>query len=155
MNKRGGRTSAAALSVAANNVEVLKTAPPSPFTMGTRQDWHWRRITGAVVPDYFMAGDLPLLEAYCKTIVQHEQVSVECEKAVLAGRYTVLSAQGSEQVNPIFRLAESLARQMSSLAVKLRLSASTRYDDKKAGRLKGKADEGGAAGGKKPWQSAA
>lgn len=151
-----GRKSAAKLAVAASNdgqsnVTVLgSTRPPPPdiFKRNSREYVLWNLIVNAQVADYFTTGDLPLLEAYCRIVSRHEQVS----DAADAAEYTVTSAQGTEVVNPIFRLQGLLTQQMATLSVKLRLAASTRYDEKKAATLARRAAEGDNGAKAKPWQ---
>lgn len=148
---RGGRRSEAALSVAASNVATLKTAPVSPFKRGERADAIWRNVVGSVQVDYFSEGDMPLLRAYCQASAQLEAISGECDKLVTAGTFLV-AGQGAPAAHPYFKIQDTLARQVASLAVKLRLAASTRYDTKKAAGLARKAAAGEAAAARKPWQ---
>ena len=155
MTQRGKRSQAALAVVPSKavggNVTTLGTQRPPPpdiFTRNSRERALWNDIVNAQVADYFTTGDLPLLEAYCRLVAKHEGVSDACDNA----QYTVVSAQGTEVVNPIYRLQALLTAQMATLSVKLRLAASTRYDEKKAGTLQRRAAEGADGAQRKPWQ---
>jgi phage terminase small subunit len=140
-----GRTSAAALSLATSqNVVSLSRRPDPPKDLSKREVELWTGIVSAQVHDWFGAGDMPILSAYCRAIALHERASAQAEGAA----FTVFSPQGSESVNPIFKVQDMAARQIATLAVKLRLSQSARWTEQKAATKHG----AGAKISKKPWE---
>ncbi len=160
MATQRGRKSANHLSVVGDpegKTIALSTrpAPPENFRQGSEEYELWNLIVGAQVPEWFTDGDLPLLEAYCTASRDHKRCSEVCRHAP----FTIFGPNGGESANPVFGIQTKLAGTMSSLAVKLRLSQSTRYDEKKAATLAKQAQgaSGGASAGvtrkKKPWET--
>ena len=158
--KQPGRTSASAtatLGVVANNVTNLpvRQAPPPPPKLNRREAEIWAEITTALPSDWFSPPDQPLLFAYVAAVARHESVTERCRTAepIIENPKT-----GTEVMNPIFRLQDMLARQIASLAVKLRLSQSSRWSESGAAtRVKrgpaapGTGTQGDGSNGK-PWQ---
>jgi phage terminase small subunit len=115
---------------------------PSPWPgLAPREAELWRAIVASLAADWFAPGDLPVLAAYCRAIALHERASERCNVAPL----TVFGPQGGETVNPVFKVQDMAARQIATLAVKLRLTQSTRYGARAAER------KGRATSTKKPW----
>lgn len=133
------------MSVASSNdkITALYQRASAPEEFSEREKTLWAGIVDVQPLDWFKAGDLPLLVAYVRAIAQHERVSLKAVDAELI----VSGAHGGEQVNPIFRLQDTLARQMATLAGKLRLSQSAKWTEQKAATK-----DGGAGAAKKPWQ---
>ena len=157
--KQPGRTSAAATTtmavVGGTSVTTLpvRQAPEPPEQLNKREREIWRGITAALPSDWFSPPDLPLLFAYVSAVARHESVTVRCRTA----EPTIENPRtGTEVMNPIFRLQDMLARQIASLAVKLRLSQSSRWSETGAAtRVKrGPAAQGvqGDGSNGKPWQ---
>lgn len=134
------RKSVAAL--ATTRVVPLKHRPPPWPGLGERESEIWQDIVTSQAVDWFSPGDQPLLAAYCRAIALHERASLQAQDAPL----TVVTENGAELVNPIFRVQDMAARQIASLAVKLRLAQSARYSEKKA------ATHHANANPKKPWE---
>lgn len=137
-----GKKSAAELSVASGGVSALPRRPEPWLGLDERETEVWRAIVNAQAVDWFSPGDQPLLAAYCKAVALHERVSAEA----VGAKFTVFGAGGGEVVNPIFRLQDTAARQMASLAVKLRLSQSAKWTEQKA------ATKDKAGKGRRPWE---
>lgn len=158
------RKSAAELEMRVATVTDIPQRPPIPraFRRGSAEAAGWTEIVNAQAADWFQSGDLPLLEAYCRAIVQYRRVSADIENGNggLGAPFTLEGSHGGMQPNPIYSLQDRLARQMATLAVKLRLSQSTRLTAQVAG-TKGRAQAGrngaqGPAGEpEKPWQRSA
>ena len=156
--KQAGRTSTAAATTLAavnSNVSVLpiRQAPRPPESLNAREAQIWGEITSALPSDWFSPPDTPLLFAYVVAVARHEEVSIECRTAP---GITTNPSSGAEGVNPLFRLQDMLARQIASLAVKLRLSQSSRWSESGAAtRVKrGPSAQGAQIDGinGKPWQ---
>lgn len=138
-----GRKSAADLSVAASNVVTLTKRPEPADGLSEREGEIWQKIVESLPVDWFSPGDLPLLVAYVRAIALHERVSEEAAHA----EFTIRGAQGGEVVNPIFKIQDMAARQMASLAVKLRLSQSAKWTEQKAATKSAKAKTA------RPWEN--
>jgi phage terminase small subunit len=122
-----GRASGAERSTLPS-VVPLRTRPAPWPGLAPRESELWVAIVDAQAVDWFSAGDLPVLAAYVRAIALHERASDECAGAQL----TVTGAQGGEIVNPLFRVQDMAAKQIASLAVKLRLTQSSRWTEQKA-----------------------
>jgi phage terminase small subunit len=61
-----GRTPAAAMSVAANNVNALPARPEPPADLTEIQQAEWRRVVANMPADWFRPETLTLLAEYCK-----------------------------------------------------------------------------------------
>jgi P27 family predicted phage terminase small subunit len=139
-----GRTSAADLSLASSQDVVPLKQRPEPWPgLSKRECELWRSVVDAQAVDWFSPGDLPILQAYCRAIVLHERASREAEGAPM----TVLGSKGGEVVNPILKVQDMAAKQIATLAVKLRLSQSAKWTEQKA------ATKHANSAAKKPWQS--
>ena len=123
-----GRDSLASLSVAAENVSALPKRPDPWPGLNEREAELWVEIVNAQSIDWFRAGDMPILAAYCRAIALHEQASSEAAGQPL----TVLGSSGVPVVNPILKVQDMAAKQIASLAVKLRLSQSAKWTEQKA-----------------------
>ena len=109
----------------------------------------WRSIVSAETADWFHAGDLPLLEAFCRATINYRKVTLQCIDAP----FIVSGAQGGPIPNPIYRVQDTLAKQMAQLASKLRLAQSSRVTGHQAAS-KAK-NNNPTESGLKPWQRAA
>jgi phage terminase small subunit len=66
----------ASASAAATANLLVKAKPPAPPRhMNQEAQEHWKRIVAARPIDFFSAGNLPLLEQYCRTLVFLRQAS--------------------------------------------------------------------------------
>lgn len=108
-----------------------------------RQSALWRSITDSLPADFFRPGDVPLLAAYCKAWDFYLQASAEIE----ANGVTLEDDRGRRYANPAQSLVVTQASAMAQLAVKLRLSPSSRIGAKTAGAKSG-------TEGKRPWAAA-
>lgn len=147
--QRGRKSAEALLSVVGT---TLKQRPEPPFAFGKRsaEATQWREIVNGEAVEWFNKGDLPLLEAYCSAVVNYRKVSKEAQGAP----FVITGAQGGSIPNPVFRVQDMLSKQMATLAVKLRLSQSSRLSGHQAAST-AKKSASAAETGLKPWERAA
>lgn len=116
-----GRQSAADLTV------VRVTASDRPKPPGRLDEWQaalWVSVTATKPADWFSDETLPLLEAYIEAATVHRKTS-----EALA-RYTadMLSVPESlEQFDKLTRIQARSTGTLAQMAIKMRLSQSTRY----------------------------
>ena len=140
MNKRGPKSAAALATV--TPISTFRPAPPAELT--AEATVHWNLIVRNLPPDWFRAADLPVLVAYCHAIALHEKAAAE-----LNGADLVLTADNGRMYrNPLLAIQNTAALQICTLAGKLRLTPSSRYDAKAAHTAVGRAPSGG-----KPWET--
>ena len=151
MATQRGRQSIEAQSVLGAVPLGIRQRPgvPAAFKDNSPEADLWRTIVSAETADWFHAGDLPLLEAFCRVTVDYRDVTRSC----LTAEYVVTGAHGGQAINPIYKVQDMLAKQMASLAGKLRLSQNSRVSGHQAG-AKARANNP-TESGLKPWQRAA
>ena len=123
-----GRKSTASLSVAASTVVSLKQRPDPWPGLSKREVELWTTIVESQAVDWFSPGDLPLLVAYVKGIALHEQASRDLQKQSIV----TVTAAGTEVMNPLIRIQDMAAKQIATMAVKLRLAQSSKWTEQKA-----------------------
>ena len=120
-----------------------RRAPP-PDGLTPEEAARWQSVVRALPGDWFNASDLPILAAYCQTIVQHEAA---CK--ALQGELLVLeAANGRQYRNPLLAIQNTAALRMITIAAKLRLTPSSRYDAQKAHTRHNRGPTG-----KRPWEN--
>ena len=124
--------------------------PPVSFLKNSHEAEQWRAIVDAESVDWFLSGDLPLLEAYCRAAVNYRKVSKQAEGAL----FIIPGSHGGSVANPIYRMQDMLAKQMATLAQKLRLTQSSRISGHQAGSVM-KKNTAATSTGTKPWERAA
>ena len=136
-----GRTSAAALEVAASRAEAVVHAD-APYDLTDEQAEVWRATLASLPPDWIEVGAHPTLAAFCRTTTQLRrlgQLIAEEEAAnpedFDAARYVALTKAHGAQ-----------AQVLKTLSTALRLTPQTRLRAEKAGALAGKGL------GRKPWE---
>lgn len=151
MATQRGRQSIEAQSVLGAVPLGVKPRPQVPvaFKDNSAEAELWRTIVAAETADWFHAGDLLLLEAFCRVTIDYRDVTRRC----LTAEYVVKGAHGGQTINPIYKMQDMLAKQMASLAGKLRLSQNTRVSGHQAA-AKAK-NNNPTDSGLKPWQRAA
>lgn len=139
MKKRGPQSAASLATV--TPLPNLRPAPPAG--LASDEAMHWHSIVQNLPPDWFRAADLPVLTAYCRVIALHEKASAQLKDAKL-----VLKADnGRYYKNPLLTIQNTAALQLCTLAAKLRLTPSSRYDAKSANTAVNRSPGGG-----KPWE---
>lgn len=144
-----GRPSLGGLSNVATTGATLKQRPKPWPGLTHREIELWKFVVNSQAVDWFSPADQPILMGYVRAIALHERISLEAFGAPLI----VPSAAGAEIANPIFKLQNTAALAMASLATKLRLTQSSRMTDGNA-RTKAK-NAGITADAGKPWEKAA
>lgn len=98
-----------------------KKRVPAPKDLGKVAAALWKQITGSYPEDYFRAGDLPLLKAYCQEYERHQkaQAHVEAEGEVIETDY-------GPKRNPWHAVLVASASALCQIATKLRLCANSR-----------------------------
>lgn len=124
-------------------LRIVKDARlPPPPELNPAQAKIWTTIVDSKSPDYFAAGDAPLLKAYCVATYWHEEASKDLSEKGMV----LLNKRGTQIQNPAAAIMAAQAATMAQLSQKLRLAQSSRYDPHKgAGRKQPLA-------GRKPWQ---
>jgi phage terminase small subunit len=117
------RKSVEDLAAAYYRTKGKAAAPPPHLDDGAKAIW--RQITRSRPPDFFTAGSLPLLEAYCVALAMHRW-------------YANLWRTDFTNRDNFVRHIASLNSSLSMLAVKLRLTNSS--IDKRSGKLTERGD---------------
>jgi hypothetical protein len=129
------RRSAASLSVVPP-VGPKRPEPPSGLTPD--QVRHWQAIVSEMPPDFFITGSLPLLAAY----VRHVSIADLLGKAINA---TDLEAD-LDRYDQLTRMACRESGMLATLAQKMRLAQSARYESKKRAPV--------TSPSRRPWEHA-
>jgi phage terminase small subunit len=132
-----GRTPAAAMSVAANNVNALPARPEPPADLTEIQQAEWRRVVSSMPADWFRPETLALLSEYCR----HRETAAHLER-VLRQRL----AEGVEADLKELKTLQSMCKEESAIITALmrsmRLTQQSTFDkERKKDKL-----------GSRPWQ---
>ena len=114
-----------------------RLAPPA--RLNAEQTQIWRDVTATRPPEWFDAGNAPLLEAYCVAVHELRRLS-----AALAEQLP-----GTETYAGLVRLKTALMQQTKSLATAMRLTQQSTRDAQTAFRQAAKAAQEPA---RKPWE---
>ena len=106
--------------------ETPKRVPPA--TLGLLGQELWKSIVAQYPEDYFLAGDWPLLHAYCAEWDRHERAQAQ----LLAQGEVIETNTGSVKKNPWCDVLVASTAALGMLAVKLRLSVNSREKNSKA-----------------------
>ena len=129
-----GRRSAASLTVATIN-PWTRLGPPESLTPDGAD--LWREIVASKPAEWFQVDTAPLLEAFCTLTVEYRRAA---KALALAGPQDL----GSYRV--LVEVVTKLAKDMASLATKMRLTPQSRYTPQSAATANKK-----AATAAKPW----
>ena len=103
-----GKKSATALTT----ISALPGRAPPPDGLTPEEAARWQNVVQSLPSDWFSAADLPILAAYCQTIVQHEAA---CK--ALQGELLVLeAANGRQYRNPLLAIQNTAALRMITIA---------------------------------------
>jgi phage terminase small subunit len=117
--RKRGRISTAALSVVPQDeVDVRRGRPAAPDRLSTPERDLWERLIFSRRPGWF-AGAEELLESYCTTVTQLQQIETALRKT---------KAGTSERYMKLARMHRQVVMLTATLATRLRLSPSTRLD---------------------------
>ena len=132
-----GRTPELARKLEGQKASTAKRTPPS--TLGLLGQELWKSIVAQYPEDYFLAGDWPLLHAYCAEWDRHERAQAQ----LLAQGEVIETTTGAVKKNPWCDVLVASTAALGMLAVKLRLSVNSRTRNDKA-----------SVAGKKPSETA-
>lgn len=114
--------------------------PPTPFPGLTEDEAQtWRDTLACWPSDHFKASDFPLLAEYCRALATATDLSV----------VQLPRASTIPELKAILDLRDREVRRAAALSRTLRLAPQSRYDRQAV------ATAGRAAGGKRPWDTAA
>lgn len=146
-----GRKSAATIAALAQ-VQTLKRRLPPPDDLPPLEAQIWTKTMNSFAVGWFESSDIELLRAYVGACAQHLRFQDEAE----GQRAVVTGAQGGPIANPIFGMIDRERNTIARLAVKLRISKSSRIDPKTAATNSKAAGTLGADGERStPWQRSA
>ena len=137
MGARGRQPELAQKMSAQTPKERTNRVPPA--TLGLLGQELWKSIVAQYPDDYFLAGDWPLLHAYCAEWDRHERAQAR----LLAEGEVIETNTGAIRKNPWHDVIMASNAALGMLAVKLRLSVNSREKNSKA-----------AVQGKKPSETA-
>ena len=139
--KQAGRKSAAGLAVVAPFPDRL-AQPPDDLT--AEQAAIWAQIVATKPADWWDAGSLPLLAAYCRAAVE----SVRVGEMVEATSRRLMDADGQDQLGvykELRKIQAALSSEMTGLGRQMRLTQQAKYRADAASVASDK------AGAKRPW----
>jgi hypothetical protein len=126
-----------------NVVSIARSKPPAELT--GEQAEVWNQVVNSLPADWFTKGTYPLLVEYCRHVVSSRRVQ-QLIQAAEQGEPDDESGElyfDVEGYDRLLKMAERESRIIASLAVKMRVSQSTYYDERKK--------RPGAS--KPPWES--
>ena len=136
--KPGRKSTAALASVTALPVRLL--APP--HDLSAEQSEVWGAVVATKPADWFDAGSVPLLAAYCRAVVESRKVSALVESMTAD---MLLLDDGLKRYKDLRRLQAELSGEVNTLARAMRLTQQARY------RADAAAVADGKAKGARPW----
>ena len=117
--RKPGRISAAALAVAPpDEIDVRRGRPPPPERLSEAERALWERLVFSRRPGWFDAGAASLLERFCVTMIQ-------CQEIEAALHQTPVADPQYPKLAKLHRLSAALA---ATLATRLRLTPHSRID---------------------------
>lgn len=142
-----GRKSAASLSVAlAESVTHTKRLAPA-LHISDAERGVWLEVVNDQPAEAFTATHGPLLELYCRHVVQARVIADELANF---SRAWLADDDGLDRYDRLLKMAERESRAASSLATRLRITRQSIDQQTVARTLK----VGGAGRAKKPWELA-
>jgi len=88
----------------------------------------WEDLMSSVPSTWFLAGEIPLIKAYINTLAKLEAAQAQMfEEPIL-----IENARGNAQANPYFGVVAQMQSTCTQMAVKLRLTPSSRFDPSRA-----------------------
>lgn len=123
---------------------MARLEPPDDLTEA--QAAVWRCVVETKPPDWFASDSAPLLSAYCRAVCEHLAVS----RIIDATNVKCLKDEKKlDRFDKLLRMQDRLARQMVTLATKMRLTQQSRYRADAAAVAAGKSGNGTKP---RPWQ---
>lgn len=134
METQRGRRSASAVAL---RPVVLLERPKAPEHLNNAVAHEWAQVVGAMPADHFGRETWPMLEGYCRHVITARKVASLIEQLELSG-----PELNVREWQRLLSLQDRENRAISDLAMKMRLSQSSRQDKTKP------VHSGGVA---KPW----
>ena len=139
--KQRGRKSAAELSVVGVSTSITRIPPPKHLSK--KASVTWRKVMASKSSEMIDPEAYPILIEYCRTVEQADNIAAQLEKFDPSW----LKADGGlKRFNKLLTMQARASATMTSIAVKLRLTPSTRIRADAAARIVGR-----ASGTQKPW----
>lgn len=120
-----GKKPELAMKMAAQAGQKKRTPPQ---TLGLVGQALWERIVAQYPEDYFLAGDWPLLQAYCSEWDRYERAQAR----LMAEGEVIETPTGAIKRNPWHDVLVASSNTLGMLAVKLRLCVNAREKSNKA-----------------------
>ncbi|MBK7491057.1 MAG: hypothetical protein IPI17_02880 [Nitrosomonas sp.] len=139
-----GRKSAASLTVKTPDIGVSKRLPAPP-TLSDAEMAVWAEVVNDQPASAFTATHAPLLEMYCRHVVNNR---VMADEILNFDRAWISDDDGLKRYDTLLRIAERESRAASSLATRLRITRQAVDHPTTAGR----AINNNYTEIKKPWQ---
>ena len=136
-----GRKSSASLAVAAP--VRLEHMPEAPAYITPEQDDIWRLVISSAGGDLISPESYPVLVEYCRAVVSSNQIAAQLDAF---DPEWAKDDEGLKRWDKLLQMQERESRKIASLAVKLRLTPSTRVHPEKAGTVERKGVK------LKPWE---
>lgn len=114
----------------------------APDELTTAQAAVWRGVVATKPADWFDAGSMPLLAAYCRVVVESERLS---QLVDAMSTEWLKDDEGLCRYKELRKLQSMAAADVVRLARQMRLSQQSRYDTQKAATANRK------GGGSRPW----
>ncbi len=140
----------------ADNVTTLRHRPSPPAHLTAPQAEVWESVVKQYRVDWFDESNTPLLEEYCRSVVtaRHIRKQLKTSEDTVTKVQEMLLKGAAEpkdvaaefnRYDKLLQMANRESKNMMSLATKMRLSQSTKYD-------RDKSRTEGTAKGAKPWE---
>lgn len=126
MNSKGGRKSAAGLSVVS---EIADWRPPAPTVLSSSEAELWRAIVNTKPADWFDPATIPLLTEYCRL---KTSVDILNEQLVRAEQTIAETGEFPDGYKDAVGVLDKKQGRMAQLAMKMRLTQQARYEKSKA-----------------------
>lgn len=123
-----GRTSSAELQIAP--VVHLRPIPKAPEHLTESQSDIWCLVMNSRAGELITPESYPVVVEYCRAVVAADQVAQELDEFKPEWRKT---DEGLRRWDKLLAMQDRLAGKIASLAVKLRITPSTRVHPEKAG----------------------
>lgn len=117
--KQRGRKSAALMEVVGIDATVSVPRLPAPMHMSEAEQGVWLEVVSDQPADTFTATHAPLLELYCRHIVQ---ARVLADELANFDRAWLADDEGLKRYDRLLGMAERESRAASSLATRLRIT---------------------------------
>jgi len=137
-----GRKSTASLTVVKPDIGIAKRLPP-PATLSDAEIAVWAQVVNDQPAGAFTATHAPLLEMYCRHVVNNRIIA---DELISFDRAWLANDEGLKRYDTLLKLSERESRAASSLATRLRITRQAVDHPTTAGRA-----IVNQSTGRKPW----